>query len=281
MQTKDMSEKNNDALFSAIWKRNEQASSIRANISHYPRPESSSRYRDLNEKHITAQFFLWFCFVVDALLLFDCCSFVLSRCMFINSQFLFRLNNNICGQWVRNFSCFFSVLLFLSKEQQIRKMTTEKKVRKSSKSKERVERFRQSRTFRPNKQLFCVVQYENSLICPSFRIVRARFSCFLVCCLEYICKAYSPKHTHRDRQCEWWECSVCVCECEWEVYLPLLRPESVYRSNQPNNAIYDTQCDDSNKHQQIFIFIMKNTFESGRDNNNRRQSDDDDDDTQY
>lgn len=281
MQTKDMSAK--EQCCALLCHLEEKRAGIFDSSKHLTLPSARiflslprSQWKTYNCTIFFMVLFCCRCFAFVWLL-----SFVLSRCMFINSQFLFRLNNNICGQWVRNFSCFFSVLLFLSKEQQIRKMTTEKKVRKSSKSKERVERFRQSRTFRPNKQLFCVVQYENSLICPSFRIVRARFSCFLVCCLEYICKAYSPKHTHRDRQCEWWECSVCVCECEWEVYLPLLRPVSVYRSNQPNNAIYDTQCDDSNKHQQIFIFIMKNTFESGRDNNNRRQSDDDDDDTQY
>lgn len=107
MQTKDMSKKNNAALFSAIWKRNEQASSIRANISHYPRPESSSRYRDLNEKHITAQFFLWFCFVVDALLLFDCCRlFCLDVCSLI-LNFSFDWITTFAGRVSEKFQLFF------------------------------------------------------------------------------------------------------------------------------------------------------------------------------
>lgn len=212
MQTKDMSAK--EQCCALLCHLEEKRAGIFDSSKHLTLPSARiflslprSQWKTYNCTIFFMVLFCCRCFAFVWLL-----SFVLSRCMFINSQFLFRLNNNICGQWVRNFSCFFSVLLFLSKEQQIRKMTTEKKVRKSSKSKERVERFRQSRTFRPNKQLFCVVQYENSLICPSFRNVRARFSCFLVCCLEYICKAYSSKHTHRDRQCEWWECSVCVSE---------------------------------------------------------------------
>lgn len=100
-------QKNNAALFSAIWKRNEQASSIRANISHYPRPESSSRYRDLNEKHITAQFFLWFCFVVDALLLFDCCRlFCLDVCSLI-LNFSFDWITTFAGWVSEKFQLFF------------------------------------------------------------------------------------------------------------------------------------------------------------------------------